>query len=555
MKIYNQLLTLILASMLGSAYAQTGDNKVVVQVGFTPSIGDAQKINSSPQLRDTVYKVPEFKYSIEEMKMETPFEIVPIKPAKLSGVPLNKLYSNYVAMGMGNYLTPFFEFYHSKLRSRTLKYGIHVKHLSSAGSIKDYAFPALSDNEVELTASKILDQSIITSQIAYQRNVFHYYGFKPSLFPDSLLPKDVDIAQRFNLVEADFNWYRYKNLQNKMNYNLQANYYYLQDFYRASEHQFALDADFSWNVKLIQELNQQKAGIKVKEIFYHNILDTLSSYSTNLVTISPYYHLKAGGLTAKIGLDVQAKTDSITELYFYPAVNLILEAIPDVLFFNFAASGGQQRNSFRTLTDENPFVISQIPLSFTNQKFQVNFGLGSSISKSINFNFQLFYDHFENATLFVNDTNNLYNNQFSIVFDDYDRVNLKAGITYQKHENLRILLLGNYYSYNMTKELFAWHKPNYDVNLSVNYNIQDKILLKAAIINYGSSKAPIWTDGISSTVDIKSWIDANLGVEYRYRKKIGIFLNLNNLTASKYNRWYNYPSYRFNFMAGFSYIF
>jgi outer membrane receptor protein involved in Fe transport len=107
----------------------------------------------------------------------------------------------------------------------------------------------------------------------------------------------------------------------------------------------------------------------------------------------------------------------------------------------------------------------------------------------------------------------------------------------------------------MSNELEAWHKPSFDVSFSANYNIQDKILLRASVVANGAMKAPKWTNGVQTSETIDAWVDVNLGVEYRYRKKIGFFLNLNNLTASRYDRWYNYPAYRFNFMAGMNYIF
>ena len=114
----------------------------------------------------------------------------------------------------------------------------------------------------------------------------------------------------------------------------------------------------------------------------------------------------------------------------------------------------------------------------------------------------------------------------------------------------------NYYVYNMTTELFPWHKPSYDFSLAANYNIQNKILLKAEFITYGSSKVPVWDEkGVLSPQTIKAWVDLNIGVEYRYRKKLGLFVNFNNITATRYYRWYNYPTYRFNVMAGLSYVF
>jgi hypothetical protein len=50
-------------------------------------------------------------------------------------------------------------------------------------------------------------------------------------------------------------------------------------------------------------------------------------------------------------------------------------------------------------------------------------------------------------------------------------------------------------------------------------------------------------------------IDFNLGFEYRYSKILSGFVNINNLTAGRYQNWYNYPNQRFNLMAGITYAF
>lgn len=555
MNLYKPSLLIIFILWGAVAFAQPGQSVVIIQGTFTPSVDDAQKVTSSPSLKDTLYKVPEFNYDIEEKKLETPFKVSPIKPARLIGEPLSKLYSNYAALGMGNYLTPYFEFYHSKLRSRDTKYGVHLKHLSSAGEIDNYAFPAWSSNLAEVYASKFWKKSVFDVSVAYEREVNHFYGFEPALYPDSVLPKDVDIAQRYNLVNADLRWYRYRLRKKEMNYDIRGNYYFLNDYYRNAEHHGGFSSQLDWNTDFVKSFKTERLGFELVDDFYHNIWDTMPENTTNLLSVVPFYKFEYGPLSVKFGINLQVKTDTTSSMFFYPQLSLNLAAIPDVLYFNLNLAGGHYRNSLKTLSDENPFIISQIPLDFTNRKYMINFGLGSSISKSVNFDIQLYYDRLENSPLFVTDTNELYDNKFTVIYDNYDRVKLQMDITYQKHERLRFLLRGNYYVYNMTTELFPWHKPNYDVSLTANYNIQDKILFKAAIISYGSSKVPDWEEGVLVPQTLKAWVDLNFGVEYRYRKKLGIFLNVNNVTAARYYRWHNYPSYKFNFMAGFSYIF
>jgi outer membrane receptor protein involved in Fe transport len=54
---------------------------------------------------------------------------------------------------------------------------------------------------------------------------------------------------------------------------------------------------------------------------------------------------------------------------------------------------------------------------------------------------------------------------------------------------------------------------------------------------------------------LKGYVDLNLGAEYRYNKRLGMFLDINNIAATRYFRYVNYPVYRLNVLAGVSYSF
>jgi outer membrane receptor protein involved in Fe transport len=53
---------------------------------------------------------------------------------------------------------------------------------------------------------------------------------------------------------------------------------------------------------------------------------------------------------------------------------------------------------------------------------------------------------------------------------------------------------------------------------------------------------------------LKSVGDFNLGAEYRYSKMLSFFVNFNNIANMRYYRWEKYPSQRFNFMAGLTFV-
>ncbi len=60
---------------------------------------------------------------------------------------------------------------------------------------------------------------------------------------------------------------------------------------------------------------------------------------------------------------------------------------------------------------------------------------------------------------------------------------------------------------------------------------------------------------LSGTQDLDGFMDLYLGVEYRYTKRLSLFVDVSNLSASKYERWYQYPVQRSLVIGGATYSF
>ncbi len=72
------------------------------------------------------------------------------------------------------------------------------------------------------------------------------------------------------------------------------------------------------------------------------------------------------------------------------------------------------------------------------------------------------------------------------------------------------------------------------------------------MMTYTGSRKALADDGYQS---LDAYADISLGVDYRYSKILSFWIQVNNLTATRYMQWYNYPSYRINAMAGASLAF
>ena len=59
-------------------------------------------------------------------------------------------------------------------------------------------------------------------------------------------------------------------------------------------------------------------------------------------------------------------------------------------------------------------------------------------------------------------------------------------------------------------------------------------------------------DRTGKDVILKGCCDWSVGAEYRFIKRMTAFAEINNLLGQRYYRWYDMPSYRWNFMAGIS---
>jgi outer membrane receptor protein involved in Fe transport len=164
--------------------------------------------------------------------------------------------------------------------------------------------------------------------------------------------------------------------------------------------------------------------------------------------------------------------------------------------------------------------------------------------------------------LYVNDLEEIPGNKFDVIFDDGDVLNVRGEVSYQSREKLRLSLRGDYYNYKMKNELRAWYKPQVEITLSGNYNLKDKIVVKADLFYIDSQFAKTVEKDPTGVEDdkviakeLKGVFDANIGLEYRYTKKLGFFLNFNNIASQGYNRWYQYPTQRFGVMGGLSWSF
>lgn len=528
------------------------DSMIVITTGaYQASIADASKINDNPVVIDTTKKIPVKGYTINSQKINTDFEVEPITAAQMVGEPLTKLYNVLLKVGFGTYTTPYGEIWYNNLRSKEYASGIRMKHLSSSQTLEDYGNSSYSDNEISLYGKKFLKEHTLLGNFDYARNVVHFYGYDAKL---NELDKDLTI-QRFNLFSANAELMSHYTKAERFNHDVKLTYYNLADLYKSSENNIKLNGFVQTAIN--KEVFKINAAID-----YYNFKTKTDTINNTIITLNPNFI--ASGEKYRVSLGVTMAMDMFvkSKFYFYPNIELSYNIFDDIIIPYAGARGDLQKNSFKSLTDANPFVLSELNLNNSNKKYDVYGGLKGTLSSTVAYNTSVSYASIGNIAMYVNDTKELLKNRFDVIYDDGNVLNIKAEVSYQQREKLRIILKGEYFNYKMKTELRAWYLPQVKISLSGNYNLRDKIVIKADIFYTDSRFAKTFEIDTSSSTgkkvvaqELKGVFDANLSLEYRYNKKLGLFLNLNNIANARYFRYNNYPTQKFSLMLGLTYSF
>ncbi|MDD3877725.1 MAG: hypothetical protein PHT69_13975 [Bacteroidales bacterium] len=534
--------------------AQINPNVTVV-APYEPSLSDANKISINPEIPETEIVRPDFRFNLSPVLYKTFFEPVKITPARLGGEPLSKLYQSYIKAGFGNYTTPFAELHYNNLRSRTFNSGVYFKHHSSSGKINDFAPANFSDNVLNVYGSRFFENHILKGELNYNRHVIHYYGFNPDVFliNDSLLEELT--YQRYNIIQGSVALQSDYTDSEKLQHSIALDYYNFRDFSPIRENGLTFNASLRKSINLISLLDNERIVLNA-DVNYYNNAYLLSKNNTAIIEIKPQYRFNSNQYALNIGLNASIESSEDAFIHFFPIIEGQIAIARDVFTLYGELGGGIKKNNLNVLYKENPFINTSVPLDFSITKISAKGGVKGNIASSLSYNLGGAFAEVEKMPFFINDTSNIMRNKFTIAYYNANVINAFAGFTFQANDNLLLLLKGNFFYYEMSREAHPWHKPMYDASLDIKYTLVDKIVINGEVFTQSKTFAKIFDNqGMEESVEIKAFTDLNLGIEYLYTKRLSAFVSFNNITAQRYYRWYNYPTQKFHFLAGLTYGF
>ena len=539
---------------------------------FNPVIADVHKIDLRPTPYDTILPVAPISYQMLTVKGEVPARVDSIEAAKLNiQLAQQKLYKGFVKAGFGLYTTPLFELYYDQTRNRKNAYGLHFKHMSSNGGIKDVGPSDYSFNNVDAFYTSYMKHHEVTGKLMYDRRRISYYGYASNdsienainaLSPSADLHKqiynDIGFAARLKSLYKD---------STKVAHDVGLEVHNYRNLTGSTETNLTLDA------KLKMESGAETYGgdILIDNNAYRAVLGgTIPDQRVNgtLIGISPNISTHGDKYTVKIGAGMYLDAQGKTTFHFFPQAYLDYSLFDDILIPYAGVDGRRMRNSFRSLTRENPWLGTMSSLTNSSLMYDIYGGLRGSFSSDMGFDVRVSKSRIKDRPLYVNvpsvDGAINYGDRFQAVYDEVDQLDISGEITYSHAEHVNVSGRIDVYTYQQETQAEAWNLPPYKLTLGATYDFRDKLIVKFEAMLIGARKAAVlipdtvvFSEAAPSlgTIDLPGYVDLHLGLEYRYTKRLSVFFDVSNLSASKYERWYQYPVQRTLFLGGATYAF
>ncbi|MEO8734837.1 MAG: hypothetical protein ABI373_10945 [Flavobacteriales bacterium] len=553
-----------------AAIAQTSEEYYINGV-YNPTLADVHKIDIHPQPFDSILPEKQITYQLLNVKGQVPAHVDSIEAAKLKiQLAQEKLYKGFVKAGFGLFTTPLVEVNYDQTRSRGSGYGINFKHMSSNGGLSEVGPSDYSFNRLDAHYEAYLKHHAVQGRLLYDRQRVSYYGYPSTDSIEDLMmlspkPPEDELKQIYNDIGFAF---RLKSLyrdSTKLAHDVGLTVHNYTNLSKSRELNITLEA------KLAMEQGSDTYGgdILVDNNAYRGERgDSLSELqqSGTLVGISPYVKTESDKYLVKVGAGMYVDALGKTTFHFYPQAYLQYRLFDDILVPYAGVDGRRIRNSFRSLTQENPFVIGAPSLQNASLMYDVYGGLRGSLSQDVGFDVRISKSRTDGKALFIGQETDYagvrYGDEFLPVYDRVDQLDIGGELRYSHDEHIDVHGGLHLYSYNTDVQAEAWNMPTYTINLGGTYDFQDKLLLKVEAQFLGTRKSSLpvaegWNDlsPAPTVVDLSGYVDLYLGLEYRYTKRLSLFLDVSNFTASKYARWYNYPVQRALVLGGATFAF
>ena len=574
------------------AQEESINQEVRVVREYNPTVSDAFKINRMPQTAEEELATPVFNYSLSAKAMVGKPETVPLVAARMGKEPREDLSNTYFRGYVGNYNTIGGALMYNILHSDKYSLALKAVHESSLGEVEvtgideDAQFQEDAQFHESLGGlyfNRFFKRNTFSIDMDFSNLAYRYYGFgslEPEQdyvnryadvgSPESVPGKDIlpEAKQRqtaFDIV-LGLNNNATNGQTNKWDLNM--GFSTFGTYTGVNENQFIYRGDFEFPINelgLKFETGVLHAGTN-NAVSDNEYLYNFVRRQQTLVTVNPALVRRKDGLLLNFGLRIGAGFDELEdELYLSPDVWASYTIAEGIVAIEGGITGEIKPSTYRSIMEENPYVSPDLNVKNAFHGVKFFFGTKGNFSNATSFAARVEYSVFRDEHFYVNRTFTRepertmqdFINQFDVDYDDGNLLTVSGVFNARFTPDLEMTLKGSYYGWKLDSLSHAWQRPDMEAGIRLTYRYDESLTLYGSFNVSGSRNAAI-PDLLlpeQAVVSLDPVYDFNLGANYSLNKKWHFFGEVRNMLASKYNRWFGYPSHGINAIVGFGYSF
>lgn len=571
-----RIIPLLFLGISPVVFAQIREEKLILDRKREPEVRKIEKkktsvetIKNYPPKEKKIQDSLNLKYDIADVPAVSDFKTSTIEGSDISPKFGADYQNNYFRIGMGNYGKVLADGNISTVLENKMEVGADVHFLSTDGLKKLYSWNSKqSQADLGVYLNHYGELGKFNVKAGYSLDDYNYYGIY-AFTPEA----DVNLKQRTNQITV--NGY-YDFYSNEILNDATIKSSFLSDRYDAresavslavnlSKHAVDLNDDLTLNGDLGLDLENQSSNFGIIDENTSSFLK--GNIAPKITVFKGNSYLMIGSdftfLNGKNNNNLWEEQEKTSKAYWFPKAEAQLAVVDDFKFYA-GVDGGLKLNSYASMLQENPYLLSDQVLRPTETKYHFYIGLRGDIEQNLKYDFSAGFAKANNIMFFrgnsVFDESNITNrlpydfaNTFSAVYDDGTISEVKGSVQYFPLENLSLDGEITFTKYKLDHYEHIYNRPLLQANIGAKYAMLDKKLHLGFngffVSDRTTNTFEIGNSGIVPDVltvsektneKVGGFADINLSAEYKVHKNFSIFALGNNLLNSKYHTFNAY---------------
>ena len=534
---------------------------------YRPVLADAVKIRRSPDMTNKRQYQPELPYQVLNEKLDITTGTKRLTVREMPFTRLETPMPNYAKIGVGNLGTLLGEVYVSTDQFVDTRVGGYLKHLNQKGGIDGQTF---SQQQFGLFGRRVFAPFTLSGEAGYNRYATQFYGVvsdNTAGSPDLNNNMNPDPEkQAFNdlYVKGELTSNAQEDDPDAVSYSLKADAYaYSSQAFDINENSFSVSGYFN------KRVNVFNVGANVSGDFT-SVQYPDHKLGNNITRLNPYIRFQGPNYNVTLGAAFVSEFGKGSRTNIFPTAEIDFAVVPQYAHLFGGIDGGVSKTSFRDLTQDNPFLGPNIAIQNAIDRLHVFGGIKGNAGATFGYKAKVFYRRVEGMAFYMNNLDAPY--LFDVAYESGDDastwVGLEGEINVRVSETVNLGGKLNFNEYDLATFEEAWFMPKMRLSANARVNVSDKLYINGELLFQGQTYGLVQNDAVNlqgydwtamttggRKVTIPSFADLSAAAEYRATDRIGVYVRVNNLLSSTYERYLFYPRLGLNVIGGVNFSF